>query len=345
MPSSQEILRRVGALATEARQNEPDQHVVSKIILKQFTEPWGKKGELLLARLNVRHPERKLVRGGPARFGKIPNYLRFASSSAEDLWGATETRLHEPLEAIMRDGLVADPSHAAVIRDTIALHFIRSIPTAALHQTTWQERREATRQQWRENPEMLQWIHENLFGWWTDDPSRLELALDEFYKPADELIASDAIFRVSLEDRFQRVRAGFQAFDLKILNAPDRGFLIGDVPVLAMREGHGGLGIFDGVGLANADEIVLPLTPHHVAVLGQGNQSREATFDEVERYNTLEVRLAYRYVYMCSAGDLTPFVRSLLSAGAAAKDCLSDLGATVLTSHKTPFSSRPMSWP
>lgn len=165
---------------------------------------------------------------------------------------------------------------------------------------------------------MLQWIHVNLFGWWTNDRARLELALDEFYRPVEELIASDAIFRVSLEDRFQRVRAGFQAFDLKVLTTSDRKFLIGDVPVLAMREGHGGLGIFDGVGLANADEIVLPLTPHHVAVLGQGNETTEATPDEVERYNTLQVRLAYRYVYMQPHGDLAAFVCSLLGGSAAA---------------------------
>jgi hypothetical protein len=317
MPSHREILQRVKALVPEAAKNEPDQHVVSKVILKQFTEPWGKKGELLLASLSVRHPERKIVRGGPTRFGKIPRYLRFASSSAEDLWGATETRLHEPLEAVKRDDRIADPSHEAVIRDAIALHFIRSIPTAALHQTTWQERREAARQRWRDTPEMLQWIHVNVFGWWTDDPARLELALDEFYRPVDQLVSSDAIFRVSLEDRFERVRTGFQAFDLKILASPDREFLIGDVPVLAMREGHGGLGIFDGVGLAEADEIVLPLTPHHVAVLGQGNQSGEATADEIDRYNTLQVRLAYRYVYFKPVGGLAPFVRSLLGAEAA----------------------------
>ena len=129
-----------------------------------------------------------------------------------------------------------------MIRDAIALHFIRSIPTAALHQTTWRERREAARQQWRDNPEMLQWIHVNVFGWWTDDPARLELALDEFYRPVDELVASDAIFRVSLEDRFQRVRAGFQAFDLKILASPDREFLIGDVPSSPCEKGTAGSG-------------------------------------------------------------------------------------------------------
>lgn len=44
IPSNQEILRRISALMPEAGQNEPDQHVVSQVILKQFTEPWGKKG-------------------------------------------------------------------------------------------------------------------------------------------------------------------------------------------------------------------------------------------------------------------------------------------------------------
>jgi len=52
--------------------------IVSKVILKQFTEPYWKKGELLLPSLDVTHPERKIARGGSARFGKIPNYLRFA---------------------------------------------------------------------------------------------------------------------------------------------------------------------------------------------------------------------------------------------------------------------------
>jgi hypothetical protein len=37
----------------------------------------------------------------------------------------------------------------------------------------------------------------------------------------------------------------------------------------------------------------------------------------VDRYNTLEVKLAYWYVYMQPAGGLAPFVRSLLGAEAA----------------------------
>jgi hypothetical protein len=40
IPSNQEILRRISALIPQAGQNEADQHVVSQVILKQFTEPW-----------------------------------------------------------------------------------------------------------------------------------------------------------------------------------------------------------------------------------------------------------------------------------------------------------------
>ena len=313
MPSTAEILRRVRALMPDAGQNESDQHVVSQVVLKQFTEPWGQKRELLLARLSVRHPERRVVRGGPKRFGKIPDYLRFASSSAEDLWGAVETRLHEPLEVVKQGGTVDGTGHRAAIYDAIVLHLVRSIQTAALHEASWLQFREQTRQHWLTRPADLQLQHIVRHGYWTSDPARLSRMLDEYMREREGLVTSGALFRVSLEDRFERLRAGFRAFDLKILSSGAAEFLIGDAPVLLMRAGHGGLGFFDGVGVGNADEIVMPLTPRHVAVLGQGSDSREATPAEVERYNTLQVRIAYGHVHFRIGSSLASFVRSLLS--------------------------------
>jgi hypothetical protein len=52
-------------------------------------------------------------------------------------------------------------------------------------------------------------------------------------------------------------------------------------------------------------------------VLGQGNENRQATDDEVDRYNTLQVRIAYRYVYFRPGSGLAAFVRSLICADAA----------------------------
>ena len=68
MPSTAEILRRVRALMPDAGQNESDQHVVSQVVLKQFTEPRGQKRELLLARLSVRASGAK---GSPRRPEKV----------------------------------------------------------------------------------------------------------------------------------------------------------------------------------------------------------------------------------------------------------------------------------
>lgn len=317
MPSQLEILRRVRTLAPHATEHVPDQHVVSQVLLKQFAEPWGLKCEHLLAGINLKHPEKRPAYGGPKRFGKWPDFVQYASDSAEKLWQETENKLHEPLEAIKRDGEVIKPAHENVIREMIALHLVRSIPTAALHQSSWLKFRAMARQHWLQRPADLQALHVGLFGYWTSDLDRLELALNTYMQEPEHLVKSGALFRVSLEDRFERIRIGFQAFDLKILTAQEREFLIGDVPVLMMREGHGGLGFFDGVGIGNADEIVMPLTPYHVAVLGQGSESREATDDEVDHYNTLQVRIAYRHVYFRPGSGLTGFVRSVLGTKAA----------------------------
>lgn len=317
MPSPAAMVQGIKELMPDADRHVPDQHVVSRVILKQFAEPYGTKREVLLGAVDRQHPTRKMTTGGPHRYGKVRDYVRFASGAAEELWHRTETRLHEPLEAIKRDGQLSDPAHGALIRDAIALHVVRSIPTRAYHQDSWVKHREAARQRLRAQPRLLQEIHVQQFGWWTSDPERLERAIDWFYGPLDAVVASDALFRYSLAERLERLRTGFEAFDLKILISRSREFLIGDAPVLMLCDGRGGLGTFDGVGVANADEIVLPLTPHHVAVLGQDGDAAEATDEEVERYNALEVMIAYKDVCFRPTSGLDAFVRNVLAAPAS----------------------------
>ena len=106
MPSPAEMLQGIKELMPDAARHVPGQHVVSQVILKQFTEPYGRKGEVLLAVLNREHPASKMTIGGPGKFGKVPDFVRFASGSAEELWQQTETRLHDALEAVKRDGKV-----------------------------------------------------------------------------------------------------------------------------------------------------------------------------------------------------------------------------------------------
>lgn len=98
-------------------------------------------------------------------------------------------------------------------RDQIALHLARSIPTAALQQTSWLKFRASAKQHWLQRPAQLQALHVALFHYWTSDPARLELALDTYMREPEDLVKSGALFRVSIEDRFERMCIGFQAFD------------------------------------------------------------------------------------------------------------------------------------
>src|SRR5487761_247509 len=188
MPSPAAVVQGVRQLMPEAARQVPDQHVLSRVILKQFAEPYGEKGEVLLGALDREHPERDMSTGGPRKYGKVLNFVRFASASAEELWRQTENRLHDVVEAVKRDERVADPVHGALIRDAIALHVVRSIPTRAYHQVSWVKHREAARQRLRAHPRLLQEIHVQQFGWWTSDPDWLERVIDWFYGPLDALV-------------------------------------------------------------------------------------------------------------------------------------------------------------
>jgi hypothetical protein len=128
------MLQGIRELMPDAARHVPGQHVVSQVVLKQFAEPYGKKGEVLLAALNREHPASQMTTGGPGKFGKVPGFVRFASGSAGELRRRTETRLHDVIEAVKRDGKVSGPADDAVIRDSIALHFVRSISARAYHQ-------------------------------------------------------------------------------------------------------------------------------------------------------------------------------------------------------------------
>jgi hypothetical protein len=86
MPSPAEMLQGIKQLTPDAARHVPDQHVVSQVILKQFGEPYGRHGEVLLAALNCEHPASKMTTGGSAKYGKVRDYVRFASGSAEELW-------------------------------------------------------------------------------------------------------------------------------------------------------------------------------------------------------------------------------------------------------------------
>ncbi len=75
------------------------QHVVSKVILSRFAGVSGPDAGLLYP-FRLRYPDARHRLLGLDGCGKVPDFISYASGSAERLWKQTEDRLHDPLAAL-----------------------------------------------------------------------------------------------------------------------------------------------------------------------------------------------------------------------------------------------------
>src|SRR5690242_2932077 len=114
------IVRRIRELAPQASAGHVSgQHVVSKVILSRFTGVSGPEAGLLYP-FRLRFPDARHRLLGPDGCGKIPDFISYASGSAERLWKQTEDRLHDALAALDNGTLPASAMHQAAIKDAIA---------------------------------------------------------------------------------------------------------------------------------------------------------------------------------------------------------------------------------
>ena len=74
-----------------------------------------------------------------------------------------------------------------------------------------------------------------------------------------------------VEDLFGQAREWMSGLGLEILTPASGEFLIGDVPVLTIRHDRTQAGVLGGIALGDANTVIMPLGPHHLAALGTAN--------------------------------------------------------------------------
>lgn len=285
--------------------------------------------------MNLDFPAAPARAAGTSRSGYVPDFLRYASKSAELLWQRTENQLPAAIRAAADRSLFRYPDLAQVIRDAIALHFVRSHQTLTMHEDAWTAVRGQARVQWLDNEQMLEWAFYKRYGLYAPPRGRqaLEAMADELLRPMDALFDSGALLRVRIEDLFAEARRFANDAGLEIARPAAGEFLIGDTPALAVRFDREGIGPTGGVALGDAHRIVLPLAPGLIASLGPKDDFGVIPEQLVDELNDLQVRAAQRHVYFRPGSRLDDAVRR------AARRRADERGRSVPSPTATPQAS------
>jgi hypothetical protein len=85
-----------------------------------------------------------------------------------------------------------------------------------------------------------------------------------------------------------------------------------------MRYDRSRAGVLGGIALGDANTVIMPLGPHHLAALGRTNLVGKLSPDQVVSVNALQIASAIEYVYLRPGGGLEHNVRSLAARRQAA---------------------------
>jgi hypothetical protein len=117
---------RIAELTPQASENVTGQHIVSKVLLREWAAAVKHTTVEHVQPYNLQHPERRLNTRPPRGIGKIENFVPWASTSLEIKWGLVERELPNALAAVKAGTALEEPGTAGILRDLIALHYIRS---------------------------------------------------------------------------------------------------------------------------------------------------------------------------------------------------------------------------
>ncbi|MFE7529242.1 DUF4238 domain-containing protein [Kitasatospora sp. NPDC057542] len=306
---------RIEAVRAETAHPVMSQHVVSKVLLKRFAVDDGIQG-LRVQRFDLDHPHRHHQRRAVKGIGAVRDFVPVASASLEVLWGQVENRLHTAAAAVERGNVFDDARHVEVLKDFIALHWIRSHHYLDVYNRNVTTVRATLKH--RLITEYSDALSQETFrrtGRRPAGAAALEAAADELFKrELDDDYNSRADLRVRIEEDFAQAKEIIRSSGLQILRPETGEYLLGDVPAMTIRER--GDTIQYGMALGDADAVVLPLGPRHL-IVGRSPRDEIATLPTrtVWRLNAVQIKAAHRHVYLRPDSGLEPIVKAYLACG------------------------------
>lgn len=312
---SHAYLRRIRELESEADKRIRNQHVVSKVVLKGFAAEGSRGRAWQLTPFDLRLGQEQKSRGLNG-CGRVPDFLTFASKSAEQLWKSVEDHLHDAIYTARAGKLHDHNTHTEAIMDCIALHLVRSIRYLELHRSIILQSTESVRQSaLHSRKDMLESEFRRRYGLEPAGPEALAIILESPIAKWQELDVRGALVRTSMEAMFRRIRQALRTQAIEVWHVP-RGheLLISDSPAITFRYLAGKTSVEPNVAIGDADSIVLPLSRDCLVAIGPKAKDGGLLPDQVSFFNRLQIAVSYRYVYYHPMSGLGGFVKATLAS-------------------------------
>lgn len=288
------------------------QHLISQVLLKEFTAPEPKGGSQQLLPFDLHNPQRVHKRMPTSRCGWVKNFVAVDSPSVEALWGDVERRVPAALAAVHAGTPFADALHMDVLRDLVVLHYIRSLHYRDVHSDSVERARaRLLAKVLIQYPEQLRLEALRETGLHLSGPAALGAFAERLIERSTVMHdrESGKLFRTSIEDTFHKMRDLASTRRLEVITPETGQFLIGDNPALTLRvKGNRN---FYGMAFGDAQTLLLPIGPRHMLSLGTEDVRLTVPQSFVDRLNAVQVHAAYRYVYMHPESGLERFVKHI----------------------------------
>jgi hypothetical protein len=275
----------------------PNQHYISRVVLRQFTETVMPAGRVL-ARFDLRNGK-YLGPTGAGGVGNVRDFVPVDSQTTEDLWQKVETALPGAMAAALTGTALGSPAHLETLRRVVALHVVRHPQTVTAHNDAFSQAVENQIHRLGDTRLAEEAFWRNHGGLYAAGPEGRRLGLEASQGRLRRLHEAGALFRISVQRLYEKVCDRFDSIGVEILtlSSPTKEFLIGDVPAVTYQKATGALGLANGVAVDVADKIIMPLGPRLAVVVGQPTASRSITDDEVDLLNKRQVHVARDVIF------------------------------------------------
>jgi hypothetical protein len=302
-----DLVNETRAASSAAAPTIPRQHIISQGILRRFTELIDPRAGKQLASYDIVKGKTKLI--GTRGVGFVMNFVKIDSAATEQVWQRVEDSLPEAITAAERGTVMSDPRLIGVIRDAIALHYVRNPQVRDVHNKVFPDVHARALDSYA-NTLWSEEAFRRAYGLEPAGPQARRLGAEILLSRISLRWNEGVIFRLRVQDLFETISDHFANHGLEILSpaSANKEFLIGDVPALTLNYATGTAGVAEGVALFDANTIVLPLAPRVLAAIGPANAIGTCAGAQVDALNALQVRVARECVYYRPQAGLAAFI-------------------------------------